>query len=145
MRKFILWVVPLVSIAAVAWPAQAVDVTVHLDVDVVTAAPLADCDVSVPSGSSGLAVLDAAVANGCIESYETQTFGFGKLVTCINDLCQTPDETLNAVNWTVFVDGHVAGEGVSDLRFPADGTTLGFSYGPWAIYGTCFILGVACP
>lgn len=43
------------------------------------------CQVSIPAGSNGLVVLDAAVAKGCVKKYETTTFGTGKFLQCLDD------------------------------------------------------------
>lgn len=135
MRKLLLLALPALATVAVAAPARASTTTVHLDVDVATAAPLADCDVTVPSGSNGLAVLDAAVSIGCIDSYRTETHAqFGEFVTCINDLCGAPDAALNLTYWAIYVDGSYASKGVTSLSLPSDGTALAFSYETWATY-----------
>jgi hypothetical protein len=146
MRKLALLVLTVcINLVVVARPAAADTVTVHLDVDVATAVPMADCDVVVTSGANGLAVLDQAVADGCIDGYQTRTFtGLGEKVTCIDDVCETPDETLNALTWIVYVDGAQSELGVSSLSFPTHGTTLGFSYEAWPVYAPCWFVGV-CP
>jgi hypothetical protein len=43
------------------------------------------CQVSVPSGSDGLAVLNAAIAKNCVKAYEITTFGQGKFLQCLDD------------------------------------------------------------
>lgn len=63
------------------------------------------CDVVVPEGANGLQVLDAALAIGCIESYETEWgspwpweehYRWLRL-RCVDDLCdQTPTVTTPA-------------------------------------------------
>lgn len=69
MRKLV--PIVLVAVTAVAGfsvpSAQALDTTVHLDVDIAATHPMADCDLAVAEGSNGIDVLDAAVASGCIE------------------------------------------------------------------------------
>lgn len=140
MRTFVLSLARLLACLLTATlalvvvpPAVAADTTVHVDVDVAEAVELGDCDLSVPSGSNGLAVLDGAVAAGCIESYETQTHPqFGAFVRCINDICAAPDETFNITYWALYVDGRYATLGVSALTFPDHGSTLGFNYETWA-------------
>ncbi len=146
MRKLALLVLAAsINLVVVARPAAATTTTVHLDVDVATAVPMADCDVVVPVGSDGIDVLQQAVTDGCIDSYDTVTFsGFGEKVTCIDDVCETPDETLNALTWIVYVDGAQSDLGVSSLSFPTHGTTLGFSYEAWPVYAPCWLFGV-CP
>jgi hypothetical protein len=145
MRKLALLVLAVcINLVVPARPAAAAT-TVHLDVNLAVAAPLASCDVGVPDGANGLAVLDAAVAAGCIDSYDSATFpGLGEKVTCIDDLCETPDATLNALTWVIYVDGRAADLGVSSLTFPAHGSRLAFSYEPWVIHAPCWFAGV-CP
>lgn len=144
MRKLALFVLTVsIAFAVAARPAAAGTTTVHLDVDLATAVPLADCDVVVPVGANGIAVLDQAVADGCIDSYDTVTFaGFGEKVTCIDDVCETPEETLNALTWIVYTDGEQSDLGVSSMSFPTHGSTLGFSYEAWGVYAPCWVLGV---
>lgn len=150
MRKLALLVLAVSStVLLAARPAAAAAVTVHLDVDLATAVPLADCDVVVDAGSNGIDVLDQAVADGCIAGYDTVTFaGFGEKVTCIEvsttvgNVCETPDETLNALTWIVYTDGEQSDLGISSLSFPTHGTTLGFSYEAWPVYAPCWLAGV---
>lgn len=150
MRKLALLVLTLgITFVATARPASATTTTVHLDVDLGAAVPVVDCDVVVDIGSNGLDVLDQAVADGCIVDYDTVTFtGFGEKVTCIKpnatvgNICETSDDTLNALTWLVYVDGQQSDLGVSALSFPTHGTTLGFSYEAWAAYAPCWIGGV---
>lgn len=144
MRKLALvLLVVCITTVAPARPASASTATVHLDVDAATAVPLADCDVTVPVDANGIAVLDQALADGCIDSYESVTFaGIGEKVICINDICETPAETLNALTWIIYVDGSPSDLGVSDLRFPQHGSTLEFSYEPWVIHAPCWFGGI---
>lgn len=49
------------------------------------------CQLSVPAGVGGIAVLDAAVAKGCINSYRTgYRQHYGLVIACINDVCDGP-------------------------------------------------------
>ena len=146
MRKLALLVLTVcINLVVVARPAAADTVTVHLDVDLATAVPVADCDVVVTTGANGIDVLDQAVSDGCIDSYDSRPFAeFGEQVTCINGICQTPDETLNALTWIIYVDGAQSDLGVSSLSFPTHGTTLGFSYEAWAVYAPGWFVGI-CP
>lgn len=53
------------------------------------APPSVECELAVPTPTTGAAVLDSAVATGCIDSWQSASFpGFGRYVTCINDLCE---------------------------------------------------------
>ena len=93
------------------------------------------CAVSVASGADGLDVLQAATTSGCISGYETQNFGFGEFVTCIDGICGT-----DATYWRMTENGTYTTYGVSD--FSADsGDELGFSYTQWA---TCLADGSLC-
>jgi len=144
MKKIVSLVGAALVLAAVPMSADATPtVTVHLDVDLAfRTVAVGDCDVTVDAGSDGVAVLDQAVVDGCIDSYKSEHFpGFGAFVTCINDICQTPDETLNAVFWMVYLDGEASDVGISKMSFSEAGHVLGFSYEPWA---PCFVGGV-CP
>lgn len=148
MRRLALLLVPTLAVFGTTMPAAATPVVVHLDVDLALAAPLADCDVSVPAGSNGLAVLDAAVDVGCIDGYTLKPGQFAPYVQCIEktvDLCETPDETLNAVTWIIYVDGSLtpANFGVSELFFPPH-HSLELSYEPWAVHAPCWFFGI-CP
>jgi hypothetical protein len=61
----------------------------------------AACPLSVPSGADGISVLEAAVLNGCIESYETFRSASPPnhiLVRCINGVCRE-SESLNPLSW----------------------------------------------
>jgi len=151
MRKIALFVLTVsIAFAVAARPAAATTTTVHLDIDLATAVPLADCDVVVPTGADGIDVLDQAVTDGCIADYDSVPFaGLGEKVTCIkpagtpsHDVCETPDETLNALTWIVYTDGEQSDLGVSSLSFPTHGSTLGFSYEAWAVYAPCWVLGI---
>jgi len=129
MRKLAVLMLPaLAAVGIGVVPAAHATTTVHLDVSIATVVPQASCDVSVPDNANGVAVLDAAVASGCIDSYEVREDGF---LTCINQLCGAPDEALNITYWAIYVDGAYASKGIRDLTFPTDGTTLGLSYETW--------------
>lgn len=139
MRKpSVLIVAALVGLAGLvqAAPSQAATTTtVHLHVDVAGAAPMADCDVTVPTGANGIAVLSAAKATGCIDGYTTRNHPqFGVQVTCIEQVCQAPDEALNLTYWGIYLGDDYASTGVSGLSFPRDGRDLGFRYETWATY-----------
>lgn len=135
MRKFILTVaVAALATLGLALPAQGSTANVHLDVDLVGAVAIADCDLTVPDGSNGIALLDEALDTGCIDSYETRDFGaLGDQVTCINDICQTPDETLNILFWGLYVNCSFSPVGVSFLSL-SDGDVVEFSYETWVTF-----------
>jgi hypothetical protein len=130
MRRLAVLLVPAAALTA-APAAHAATTTVHFSVQLAAAVPVAGCDVSVPEGSNGIAVLDAAVASQCISSYQKVDTQFGPKVTCINDVCEAPDATLNVVYWAIYVDSGYAQVGAGSLAFPADGSSLRFSYETW--------------
>lgn len=111
-------------------------IDVHLDVDLVGTVQHADCDLTVADGADGTDLLDEAVDDGCIDSYQTRDFGppLGKQVTCIDGICQTPDETLNIVYWAIYVNCEYSPVGVSNMSL-SDGDVVEFSYETWATMG----------
>lgn len=115
-------------------------VTVHLDISFVDdKIDVATCDVTVAKEASGIKVLDAAVATGCLDSYEKQDFGFGAFVTCIDQVCgqdaptwAIPVPTVWAGSyWSMTVNDSPTIYGVSDFE-AVGGEELGFSYTPYA-------------
>lgn len=114
---------------ALAAPAHATGgVTVRFDATILDAAPLAGCDVTVAAGSNVGDVLDQAVADGCISSWESKSFpGFGRYVTCIESVCeQVP------TYWAFYVDGAYATEGI-DSTIVAEGASYSFDYTQWVV------------
>lgn len=132
MRSLKLFLVAA-AVASGAMPAQAANVTVEFGLAAGTHAPTgALCPVSVPAGADGVAVLDAAVEEGCIVSYDTVTDPtFGAYVTCIDEVCQAPAEAMTITYWKLFIDGAAATQGVSFYEAGA-GDELVFSYTTWA-------------
>lgn len=99
----------------------------------------AACELDVPQGADGVALFDAAVADGCIDSYRTQTHPqFGTLVTCVDGVCDGADAFgVNCLFWVWFengtfppygVDGYTADDGdvVSWVLEPFGSPALGF-------------------
>jgi hypothetical protein len=120
----------LIALAATlaAPPAQATDVTVHLDVTVLNAAPLADCDVTVPAGSNVGVVLDQAVEDGCILEWSNASFpGFGRYVTSIDHVHEAV-----ATYWAFYVDGEYSDFGI-DSTFVEEGASYRFDYTQWVV------------
>lgn len=131
MRTLVLVTLSLVAtlgFALVSTAASTIDV--HLDVDLIGAGEHADCDLTVVDGATGIDLLDEAVSDGCIDSYRTRDFNFGEMVTCVDDICQTPDSTFNALFWAVYVNCGYA-SGVSSMSL-SDGDVVEFSYETWA-------------
>lgn len=84
------------------------------------------CHLSLPEGSNGIAVLDAAVSSGCISSYVLTTFGNGHYVSCINSRCEA-----TGFYWGMYVNGIITCYGIDDFR-TGQGKELAFSYENWA-------------
>lgn len=125
--------------AAVATPAHAANVTVSLALSAGRHAPTgAACTLSVPAGADGVAVLDAAVAQGCLLSYDTVTYpGFGTFVTCLNEVCGHAGTGTVGTYWNMYENGASTWYGVDG--FVADaGDELGFAY-------QAFCFEVVCP
>lgn len=76
--------------AATVVPAQAA-ATVAVTLDVSLGDDRVDharCGLTVPAGADGFDILDAAVAKGCIDSYESVDYGaYGRFLTCIDGIC----------------------------------------------------------
>lgn len=86
----------------------------------------AECGVGVAVGSNAGDVLDAAVDEGCIDSWEYEEFGgFGRYVTCIDGIC-APFGTF----WALFVDETVAASGI-DSTIVEEGQTIEFVLSDW--------------
>lgn len=113
-------------------PAHASNVNVKFGVSAGYWAPTgAACTVSVPAGANGLAVLDAAVADGCILSYDTQSFGGQPYVSCINEICQIADGLVSF--WAMFENSPIPAEyGAGDFRAD-EGDELVFAYTNFAV------------
>ncbi|HEX9696566.1 MAG TPA: hypothetical protein VGB64_09685 [Actinomycetota bacterium] len=110
-------------------PAHAATVTVAVRIAAGGhAAAIKDCPaVSVPAGANGGAVLTAAVAQGCIRSF--QTHSSGAYVTCIDPgatpVCEIGDGLV--AFWAVYEDGDVSETGISGFT-AAQGKELAFAY-----------------
>ena len=126
------------ALAAAAVPAHADGVSVSLALSAGRYAPTgAACTVSVPSGSNGLAVLNAAQQAGCVVSYQTVTYpGFGTFVTCIDEVCG--NATLGSVGtyWNMYDNGASAAYGVDGFSAQA-GDELGFAYKAYCFEVVC--------
>jgi hypothetical protein len=117
----------------VATPARAASVSVSFGVSLVGYAPTgAACPLTVPAGSDGVAVLDAAVDAGCITSYRSHSSPpFGEFVDCIDEVCGAPAEAMFLTYWKYWLNGAPASSGVSFYSAEA-GDELVFSYSTWA-------------
>ncbi len=92
----------------------------------------AACPVTVAEGSDGSSVLDAAVASGCLQSYDLVAFaGLGNFVNCIDSVCSGPDPNkAGCWFWGMFENGLLTEYGVDGFR-AAEGDVLSFAYVPW--------------
>lgn len=78
-----------------------------------------ECHVDVPEGADGGAVLDAAVADGCIEGWDYDEFGGDRFVTSIDHL-RAPGLSCLAFSvgvcdwWELSVNGQTASFGIDD-------------------------------
>jgi hypothetical protein len=115
--------------------ADAAKVTVRLNVAVAPQVVWAGlpvtvkaCNVSVPTGASGEAVLVAATASGCIRSYEVDN----SRVVCVNNFCQGA-----ATWWGAYLDDEgvlTCWGGVTlDQFYAAPGATLYLKYMNWML------------
>lgn len=111
-------------------PASAADVAVHFQVSVGTAAPpavpISECSVSVPAGADGVAVLDAAEREGCIDSYQgSNDPQFGFFLECVNGICGTP-----ATYWAFYENNTLSNTGLSFYEAQS-GDEVEVSYQTW--------------
>lgn len=119
-----------VVVGPLGGPASAADVAVHFQVSVGTAAPpavpISECSVSVPAGADGVAVLDAAEREGCIDSYEgSNDPQFGFFLECVNGLCETP-----VTYWAFYENNDLASYGLGSFTAEA-GDEVEVSYQTW--------------
>ena len=136
MKKTVLAAAAL-ALAAAA-PAHAANVTVTLSVSAARYARTgAACTLSVPAGANGIAVLDAAVAQGCLVSYDTVTYpGFGTFVTCLDQVCGNATAGSVGTYWNMYENGVSTGYGV-DAFSAASGDDLGFAYKVYCFAAVC--------
>lgn len=129
-----------VVVAALGAPsAQAANVTVRLGVSAGTYAPTGElCALSIPADANGVAVLDAAVAAGCITSYETTTSSFGTYLSCLNDVCGDTTSGLYLTYWSMYENGAYTDYGVDGFR-AADGDELTFAYKEGVSWVACML------
>jgi hypothetical protein len=128
----------LLALAAPPAAGEATTVTATLQVGAgnhLAPALFADCEVTVAAGSAVGDLLDAAAAQGCIGSWEAQEFaGFGRYVTCIDDVCEQVVGGLFGTWWAFYVDEAFATQGIDDTPV-RDGTVYEFVYSDWYVSG----------
>ncbi len=74
--------------------------------------PIVSCQLSVTEGGDAIAVLDAAVAKRCIESYIAQiTAGRYLYISCINRVCERDPGLLARAWWESGPSSYTATEG----------------------------------
>jgi hypothetical protein len=137
MPKRLFAAVTLAAGLGIAAPAQATNITVNFGLSAARHAPTGvACPVSVPAGSDGVVVLEAAKTKHCIESYETVTHPtLGRYVQCIDRVCGAPGEALFLTYWAFYVNGQYSDVGV-DLYQAAAGDEVVFAYETWLV---CFL------
>lgn len=112
-------------------PARAANVTVNLKLGAVGyEVPVKHClSLSVPAGAGGAAVLNAAVAARCIDSYKTQSFGGSTFVTCVDpgpaEICQQGDGLVSF--WAYYKNGYTQTASIDRFNAAA-GDELGLVY-----------------
>lgn len=129
-RFFSLALIVLASLATV--PASAANVTVGFGLSAGAYAPTeVACQLSVPANANGIAVLDAAVAQNCIVSYETKTFaGFGSFVSCVDEVCGDEATGFGLTYWKYYKNGVPATSGIDNFRAAA-GSSIVLSFTTW--------------
>lgn len=127
MKLRLLTIAALAAGTAFAPAAHATNVTVTFGLSVGTYLPTGGaCTLSVPSGADGVTVLEAAKTAHCIVSYQTVSFGFGRFVTCIDEVC---GQSLGAdgTYWNMYENGVSTTYGVDDF-VANNGDELEFAY-----------------
>lgn len=113
--------------ATAALPAaSATDTSVRLVVDTLVGQPrIADCEVGIPAGSTVEAVLDAALAQGCIAQWSCSVL-FSSPGSCFVDSIDFVLAPGLPTWWAFRVDGGLADQGVSQ-KTVSGGETIRFS------------------
>ena len=125
-------VAALATLGPGAAPVEASTVNVKFGVSAGYWAPTAAaCTVQVPSGADGVAVLGAAVAKGCIVSYQVTSTAYGPYLKCVNEICDVADGLVTF--WAVFDSSPFpAPYGVGGFRAD-EGDELTVAYTNWVI------------
>lgn len=128
MLRSMLLAATLLALLPVAATAQGdATVTAILDVDLL-GAQYKDCAVTVAAGATVAQLLDAAVAQGCIDEWSYEEFpGFGRYVTSIDGI-----PAAVVTYWALYVDGGYADCGI-DCTLVTDGSTYTFNYEQWVV------------
>lgn len=131
MQAFPLFVFTLLVAAAVPLAAGSTDsVTLQVTLGHHALPAAKECALAIPTPTDGAAVLEAAIAAGCISSYETASFpGFGRYVTCIDGLCEQ-----TGTFWGYYVNEAFSDGGIDDTNGAATihaGDVVEFVYSDW--------------
>ncbi|MHB8512649.1 MAG: hypothetical protein ACYDCC_10770 [Actinomycetota bacterium] len=118
------------TVPAHAFAGAAVTLTFSVGEPATTAAVFATCHVSVPAGSNGIAMLNAAVSTGCINSYDTlKDPTYGDFLLAVDHI-RGAHEASDVTYWRTTVNGAGATVGI-DGYHAALGDVYGFSYTTW--------------
>lgn len=121
-----------VAVVLVVHPVAGAQTPVAFETSLGTVAPpgprlSGPCELSVAPGTDAVAVLDAAVAAGCIGTYSGSSDPqFGFFVECIDGVCGTA-----ATYWAFVVNDAPSPVGASAYA-AAPGDEVEFSYQQWA-------------
>jgi hypothetical protein len=88
------------------------------------------CNVNVPEGADGVAVFDAAIKGGCLQSYQLSHFGSDDFVDCLDSICGEP-----GTYWAMYENGSYTSYGVRGFS-ANQGDELWFNYEQ---YLSCFL------
>lgn len=86
------------------------------------------CDVQVAAGANAGDVLDAAVATGCISSWDYASFGSERYVTCVDGECEG-----NGNYWFFYENGVQTSYGI-DAAESDEGDVFTFTLSPLAVF-----------
>lgn len=108
MRKAtrIVLALAILAVAMTASPARAANVTVRFGVSAGAYAP-GTCFLSVPQGTNGLGVLDAAIDEGCIQEYEMDGEWLRCVKAALTPVCSDVHENplcCGTLYWAIYED-----------------------------------------
>lgn len=137
MKSIALITTLLLALAASPTIAGSASTTVTLEISLAdpSAPSVKTCDVAIATPTTGAAVLDAAVAQGCISSWEAQEYpGYGRYVTCIDGVC-----AVLGTYWGYLINDETACGGVDNTPYQAcaelqNGDRIEFSYQQWLTF-----------
>lgn len=119
----------LLILASLPSALAADDVTVHLRVTTVAGVPtFAECDVTVPAGSTVEAVLDQAREDACISEWHCTDFEFDCFVDSINNI-----PGAGVFYWAFYENGAMASTGIRGATV-SEGADYTFELDQWAVF-----------